>query len=276
MSNIEFQNNSNQSPGLKFTVVTVALNTEKVIEKTIGSVLNQTFLPYEYIIIDGASTDKTVEIANKYLDQFAQKKVKYSIISEKDSGVFNAMNKGIRLSTGDFISFLNAGDWYELDALQKIKSFYDEEPFELTYGGLHYIMLDGRVINKMSRMDHFLISTRNWNHPSMFLKREIYQKYGFGESFKTLGDFDLFLKLRKDGTKIRVIDDIITNYVADGLSTNPTLKLAFQRAAERYRVYRGNGYSRLYWVESYGWEFAKSLYLYIHKLFGKSFVINRL
>lgn len=255
---------------LKFTVITVTLNRENAIEKTILSVLNQTFSPYEYIIIDGASKDKTIEIANKYSDLFSQKNIKYSIISEKDSGVFNAMNKGIRLATGDFISFLNAGDWYELDALQKIQSFYEEESFDLTYGGLHYIMLDGKVINKMSRMDHFLISTRNWNHPSMFLKREIYKKYGFGESFKTLGDFDLFLKLRKDGTKIRVIDDIITNYVADGLSTNPTLKLAFQRAAERYRVYRENGYSRLYWLESYGWEFTKCLYLYMHKMLGKS------
>lgn len=253
-----------QSSELRFTVITVGLNVEDVIEKTIISVLNQTIPPYEYLIIDGKSTDKTVKIAEKYSDLFTQKGIKYSITSEKDSGVCDAMNKGIKMATGDFISFLNAGDWYELDALEKIKSFYEEESFDLTYGGLHYIMLDGKVVNKMSRLDHFPVSTRNWNHPSMFLKREIYQKYGLDESYPICADFELYLKLRNDGTKIKVINKVITNYPAGGTSTNPNIKLALQRASEKYRAYRSNGYSRIYWIESYGWEIAKNLYMRIH------------
>lgn len=265
MDNNAFQRNNGQHKKLKFTVITVALNTEKVIEKTIQSVLEQTVSPYEYLIVDGLSTDKTVEIAEKYYDDFAKKSIKYTVISEKDKGIFNAMNKSIKLASGDFISFLNAGDWYEVDALEKIQSFYDEESFDLTYGSINYRFLDGRTVIKKSRLDHFPVSTRHWNHPSMFLKREIYLKYGFQEDFMCCGDFDLFLKLRKDGIKIRVIDKVITNYVTDGLSTNPDIKLAIHRASEKYRSYRANGYSIIYLLEAYGWELGKNIILRLHR-----------
>ena len=205
---------------LKFTVVTVVFNGESVIEKTVESVLNQEYPPFEYLIFDGASADSTLNLIAQYEEAFAQKGITLSVVSEKDGGIYNAMNKGVKAATGDFVSFLNAGDWYELDALKNINAFYQEEPFDLTYGGLHYINPNGTVTNKMSKLDHFPVSSRHWNHPSMFLRREIYQKYGFDEQFRAYADFDLYLKLRKDGTKIRVIDKVITNFVADGVSTN--------------------------------------------------------
>jgi len=93
---------------LKFTVVTAVFNAEDVIEKTIKSVLNQTYTPYEYLIIDGKSSDKTVEIIRKYSKHFEEKNITLKIVSEKDNGIYNAMNKGIDLAEGDFISFLNA------------------------------------------------------------------------------------------------------------------------------------------------------------------------
>lgn len=248
---------------LKFTVVTVVLNAEKVIRKTIESVLNQSATPFEYLILDGCSSDNTVAIAEEYRATFEAKKVRYRIICEKDTGLYNAMNKGIKLAGGEFISFLNAGDWYEVDALKNMNDFYQEKPFELVYGGLHYINPDGTVINKMSKLDTFPVSSRHWNHPSMFLKREIYQKYGFDESFKAYADFDLYLKLRKDGTKVRVIDKIITNFVADGISTNTSFKNVLARSKEKYTAYRRNGYGRIYWIESYGWELFKMLYFRI-------------
>ena len=248
----------------KFTVITVGLNVEKTIEKTISSVLEQTLSPYEYFVIDGLSADGTVKIAKKYEKAFKDKGIKYTIISEKDTSACAAMNKGIRLSTGDFISFLNADDWYEPDALQNISSFYEQEPFDLTYGGLHYIMPDGKVVNKMSRMDHFPISTRNWNHPSMFMRREIYLKYNFDENMSSLTDFDVYLAVRRDGYKIRVIDKIITNYVAGGYSNDPDLRLALRRASNKYKAYRSHGYSWIYWIEAYGWEFIKNIYMRLH------------
>ena len=249
--------------GVNFSIVTVRYNAEKVVRKTIESVLRQEYAPYEYYIVDGASADQTLAIADEYKDAFAQKGIKYKIISEKDTGIYNAMNKGIKLAKGDFVSFLNAGDWYELDALKNVNDLYSEEFFELTYGGLHYINPNGTVTNKMSKMDSFPISSRHWNHPSMFLKREIYEKYGFDEYFRAYADFNLYLKLRKDGTKIRVIDKVITNFVADGVSTDTNLRNVLSRSKEKYEAYRKSGFSRIYWIESYGWELFKAMYFKI-------------
>ena len=80
-----------------------------------------------------------------------------------------------------------------------------------------------------------------------------------------LADFNIYLALRKSGTKIRVINEVITNYVAGGFSNDPKIKLVLKRASHRYRVYRTNGYSRIYWLESYGWEFAKMIYMRMHR-----------
>ena len=171
------------------------------------------------------------------------------------------MNKGIRAATGDFIAFLNAGDSYVDDALEKIQRFYAEAPFDLTYGGLNYINPDGTVTIKMSKLDRFPVTSRHWNHPSMFLRREIYRKYGFDERFRTYADFHLYTKLRKDPEiKIRVIPEIITNFPADGVSTDVRMSRVLARAREKYQIYRDNGYGRVYWLESYGWEILKSLY----------------
>ena len=249
---------------LQFTVVTVCFNAEKVISKTIESVLGQIYSPYEYLVIDGASTDGTVALAESYRDRFLAKGVRFMVLSEKDSGIYNAMNKGIKYATGDFISYLNAGDWYQADALLKINKFYQEEPFDLTYGGLNYINPDGSTTIKMSRLDRFPITSRHWNHPSMFLRRDIYQKYGFDERFRAYADFHLYTKLRKKtDVKIRVIPEIITNFPADGVSTDVRFSKVLARGKEKYKIYRDNGYGIVYWLESYGWEIMKSLYFRI-------------
>lgn len=148
-------------------------------------------------------------------------------------------------------------------ALKNINDFYNEESFDLTYGGLHYINPDGTITNKMSKLDKFLISSRHWNHPSMFLKREIYQAHGFDEHFRAYADFNLYLKMRRQGIKIRVIDKVITNFVADGVSTDTDFKKVLSRSKEKYEAYRNCGFGRLYWFESYGWEIFKSIYFRI-------------
>lgn len=248
---------------LKFTVITVVFNGESVLRKTIESVLNQEYPPFEYLIFDGNSTDGTLAIANEYHDAFRDRGVNYRVVSEPDTGIYNAMNKGIAAATGDFLSFLNAGDWYQNDTLSAVEKHYDMESFDLTYGGLNYINPNGSMTIKMSKLDKFPISSRNWNHPSMFLRREIYQKYGFNERYPAYADFELYLKLRKDGTKIRVIDKVLTNFVADGVSTKVEFDKVMARAKEKYRAYRSNGYSPVYFFEAYGWEIVKSLYFRI-------------
>ena len=249
---------------LKFSVVTVVFNAESVIEKTMRSVLEQTYLPYEYIIIDGKSSDNTLSVINDVIASLKNSGIIFKVISEKDNGIYNAMNKGIRNATGDFISFLNAGDWYENDAFETVNNLYEKESFDLTYGGLHYINPDGSVINKMSRKDH-IVSSRNWNHPSMFLRTELYKKYYFNEKYKICSDFDLYLKLRKAKVKIVICNKVLTNFVADGVSTSTNRENVERRAKEKYSAYRENGYSKLYWFECYLWEAFKRLYFTIKK-----------
>ena len=251
---------------LKFTVITVCYNSENSIRKTINSVLNQTYLPYEYLIIDGLSTDNTVNIARDFQEKFNKKNIHFDIISEKDLGIYNAMNKGIKKAHGDFVSFLNTGDWYELDALYNINKLYNTNKFDLIYGGLNYIKPNGFIIEKKSHLDKFIISSRNWNHPSMFLRRGIYQKYYFDEHYKIYADFELYLKLRKCNLNIEVTQKIITNFVADGISTRTSIKSAIIRANEKYNAYINNGYSKFYFVESFCWEIFKSLYFKINSV----------
>ena len=103
---------------MKITVITAVYNGENTIEKTIKSVLAQAVKPYEYLIIDGESSDNTVKITESYRSAFETNNVIYRIVSERDSGIYDAFNKGVRLSTGEFIAFLNADDWYEPTALK--------------------------------------------------------------------------------------------------------------------------------------------------------------
>ena len=249
--------------GLRFSVITVCFNAEDSISSTIESVLNQSYPAFEYLIVDGNSKDNTASIAESFTQKFTDKGVVFKVISEPDTGIYNAMNKGLKRVTGDFISFLNAGDTYLPDALSKVNDFYNDKPFELTYGSLNYINPNGEITVKTSKLDKYWITSRHWNHPSMFLSKDKYQQYGFDERFRTYADFHLYTKLRKTDIKIRVIPEIITNFRADGVSTDVSFKKVLARAGEKYSIYRDNHYSRVYWFESYVWEIMKSLYFRI-------------
>ena len=111
---------------MKISIITATFNRAYVIKDCIESVLRQKYTDYEYIIVDGASKDNTVEIVNEYRQAFADKNYRYRIISEKDNGIYDAMNKGIRMATGDIVGIINSDDWYEPDALETVARTYSE------------------------------------------------------------------------------------------------------------------------------------------------------
>lgn len=240
----------------RISIITVSFNSEGTITETIKSVLEQTVSPYEYIIIDGKSNDETVKIAESFRAQFQQKGIIYQIISEKDTGIYNAMNKGIRMTTGDVIGMINSDDWYEPNAVEMVSKTYEKTNFDIFYGDIKIIKSTGDFV-KHSKRDHFP-SSRHWNHPTTFITKHIYEKYSYDEN-EFYADFDLILKLRKAGVHIEIVNEVLANFRFGGISNTKSVKKMLKRAKARYHIYRHNDYGKIYIVESYLMEFVKFL-----------------
>ncbi|MCR5420144.1 MAG: glycosyltransferase [Lachnospiraceae bacterium] len=237
------------------SIVTVTYNSEATLARTIESVLAQTVLPLEYIIIDGCSKDGTLDIARSYKESFAEKGVIYKILSEPDEGIYDAMNKGIGAASADIIGMINSDDWYEPCAIKVVCDTYAEEEFDLFYADLKMHMPSGAVFIKHSRNRKYATS-RDWNHPTTFITRRTYEKYQYKN--KTIhDDYDLILRLKKAGIKTVVKNVVIADFTMNGTSHEKSLKKAFERIKIKYGIYRDNGYSFIYFFECFIVEVAK-------------------
>lgn len=195
------------------SIITPVYNGEKTIRDTIESVLRQTYKNIEYIVIDGASTDHTMEIVKEYEPLF-QGRLK--CVSEKDSGIYNAMNKGIRLSTGQLIGIINSDDFYELDAVETIVSVMSDDLYQVIYGYLRIMERGGESrVTKVHKDSGKMIA-----HPTCFLTRAVYQKYGmFLEWFRSAADYELMLRLyEKSDVRFILIKSVIANFRTGGVS----------------------------------------------------------
>lgn len=237
------------------SVTTVTRNSEKTIARTIESVLNQTYTRLEYLIIDGLSGDGTVEIAESYRERFAARGIAYTIVSEADRGMYDAINKGIRLSHGDIIGNINSDDWYEPEAVEKAVRFMERTGCDYMYADLRMVKTDGTSFIKHAKLQK-LATSRGWNHPTQFAGRKLHLQYPYKlESLHD--DFDFFLKVRKSGLRIAVLNETLANFTMEGISHERRLKAAVARGKCRYRIYRNNGYSRWYLLECVLIEGAK-------------------
>ncbi len=238
------------------SVITICFNSETVIRKTIESVLNQTWDQIEYIIVDGASKDQTVPIAEEYAERFAARGYSYRIFSEPDRGIYDAMNKGIRKASGVLIGLINSGDWYEPDAVETAAKAYEKESYDIFYADINLIKENGSVMVKHSRMDRFPTS-RHWNHPTMFVSCETYRELGMYRNEGIHDDFEFYLRARRAKKKITIVNKTIANFVTGGASNAKSFAKCKKRCLDRYRDYRINGYSRLAIVECVAIEAAK-------------------
>lgn len=247
---------------MKLTVITIAYNSSQVIAQTIESVLNQeqgeTPCAIEYLIIDGASSDDTVAIAESYIPAMADKGIDYRISSEPDGGIYDAMNKGISRATGDIIGILNSGDRYEPIAVSTAADTFAQTGCDLMYADIRMHKTDGHSFVKKARLRRFQTS-RDWNHPTTFVRAQLYKQY----PFRCLGihdDYGFFLQMRRQERHIVTVDKVLAEFFMGGTSNHKDFEAAKKRIMDRYRYcYRINGYSRLYIVECVMIEMAKMI-----------------
>ena len=240
----------------RVSIVTVCYNSEKTIRDTIESVLNQTYTNIEYLIIDGASTDHTMEIVEEYRTSFEKKGMEYIVSSEPDGGIYDAMNKGVEKASGEIVGIINSDDWYENNAIERVVDTYEKTGFDMFYADLRLVK-ENSVMIKHARLRKFATS-RDWNHPTTFIRRTIYDHIKY--PCRTIhDDWDVVLKIRNGGYKIVVLNEIIANFRVGGESNNGGMLKAIKRCRQRYRIYRDNNMSRLYLIECVAMEAAKML-----------------
>ncbi len=239
---------------IKVSVITVAFNSEETIAKAIESVLNQTYSNVEYIIMDGGSQDATVSIAEGYKERFLAKGYSFHVISEADKGMYDALNKGVALATGDIIGQINSDDWYEPDALETVAQIFMDDPFDLFWADLRIIKKSGEMIKK-AKIAKF-ITSRHWNHPTTFIRAEIYKNNPY-RLISMYDDFEMILRLRKQGVKMRVENKVLANFVFGGMSTKKDLKDTLRRIKLSCNNYKINGYGLPYYIDRIAIEMAK-------------------
>ncbi|WP_239448908.1 glycosyltransferase family 2 protein [Mediterranea sp. An20] len=203
---------------MKISVVTVCYNAVQTLEKTMLSVLNQTYPYVEYIIIDGGSTDGTVDIIKKYADRLAY------WVSEPDKGIYDAMNKGIKAATGEWINFMNSGDtFYEANTLAQVCTFMEGQVADIVYGDAKYIYEWGDIIRKpffLSELRKHMI----FCHQSAFVKMNIMKKYKFSLKYKISGDYNFFYQQYMLSRRFSYLSICISNFDAvDGVSSRNCL-----------------------------------------------------
>ncbi len=204
-----------------FSIITVVYNGEDEIKSTINSVLNQSYKNFEYIIVDGKSIDKTLTIVKSY-----NNKLKW--ISESDSGIYDAMNKGLKLSKGRVIGILNCGDTFYRDTLEKVHLKFkhnkiDYNSYFIKTGGLRLINHENKKYrdlkinnDSLNKLKYFMSIC----HPSTFISKQTYIDLGgFNVKYQIAGDYDLILRFYQNGVKFLFIDDILVEMDLVGLST---------------------------------------------------------
>jgi glycosyltransferase involved in cell wall biosynthesis len=244
--------NTNTSNEVKplITVVTVVFNGEKFLEETILSVINQTYDNVEYIIIDGGSTDGTLDIIKKY-----EHAIDYWV-SEKDKGIYDAMNKGIELASGQWINFMNGGDrFYGNDVLQIISFETDLVDYDVVYGNHQIIYPSGRIRMAKAGLIKDLWKGSQFCHQATFVKNRYHKVNKFNLCTKIVADFEFFYYAWNRGAIFKYLNLNIVKYAAGGLSDIRRIEciLGF------WMIVKKNNIINLYFVKKILLEILKSM-----------------
>ena len=225
---------------MKVSIITVSYNSAETIKDSIESVLNQTYKNIEHIIIDGNSTDGTIEIIKSYGNKI------HKFISEPDNGIYDAMNKGINLASGNIIGILNSDDFYfDNNIIAKVMNEFRTQDVDSVFGDLIYIdknNTDNIIRYWKSQQYKKNLFQNGWHpaHPTFFVKREIYEKYGnFNLDFLIASDYELMLRfLEKHKITSSYIPEILVKMRTGGESNR--IQNIFQANIESYKAWKIN------------------------------------
>jgi len=214
------------------SVVTIVYNGIAYIERAIQSVLSQDYAGLQYIVIDGGSTDGTVDLIKKYEGQL------FCWVSERDQGISDAFNKGIKIATGELIGILNADDWYEQGALLEVAIAHRAAPQAVVHGRLRYWHDVQAPYYEFAGNESRLKSYMSVNHATVFVPRIIYEKCGvFDLKYRHAMDYDLMLRFKSAGVQFIYLDTVLANMLLEGVSDRQWL----HTQKEIYTIRKNNG-----------------------------------
>lgn len=231
---------------MKISIITITYNSAKTLPRALESVRSQTYGDIEHIIIDGASTDGTVEIIKNYSkgpsDKVpSTKEVRW--VSEPDGGIYDALNKGIRMATGDVIGFLHSDDvLYSPDSIGQIAAAFESTKADVVYGDLQYC--NGDKVTRRWRSNAFKPSSLKFGwmppHPTLYVRREVYEQVGEYDSwFRISADYDMILRIFTAGYKTHYIPQVLVSMETGGAS-NRDAKARLSKTQEDYFVLKKN------------------------------------
>lgn len=206
------------------SIITVCYNAESYIRKTMNSILEQMVDGMEHIIIDGSSKDNTLLILESFRDRYKEKGIPYSVTSEPDKGIYDAMNKGLVKANGKWVNFLNAGDfYYSNDVLKKVIGVLRKSDADIIYGKFKKV---NPYFNEIQEIDTIeKIKTQMiFCHQALFVRRQTHLNFKYNTKYKIVSDYNTFLKMYLAGKKFEYLPIVMVEYDLSGISAHSTLK----------------------------------------------------
>jgi glycosyltransferase involved in cell wall biosynthesis len=217
----------------RLSVITIVYNNVRDIERTIRSVVNQTYANIEYVIVDGLSNDGTLQVIEKYKDRVAK------LISEKDEGIYDAMNKGLALATGDYVIFMNSGDeFYDSETVAAV--FASGDDADIYYGETEMIADDGSSLGQRRHKAPAKFTWRSFkygmsiSHQAIYIRRSITEPYD--RRYRLSSDIDWIIRAAKKAKKIVNVNRYVAKYLVGGMSK----KKHRQSLLERFDIMKRN------------------------------------